>query len=116
MLDAALCRVLTSAMANDTPDPTAFIREMFAQFAAGGTAGGTGGEGGGDKQSPDDPWRVFGTASTGFKPMIDRALAAANIPGRGELEDLTARISRIEAALFRIEARLTEAGGNTDNS
>ena len=98
-------------MANDTPDPAAFFRDLLGQFSA---AGGEGGK-------PDDLTRMFagaaaatGNAQAAFKAMTERALAAANIPGRGELEELAARISRIEAALFRIEARLGELGGTNE--
>jgi len=104
--------VLTAPMANDTPDPSAFFRELIGQFAAGGGAGGG---------KPDDLARMVagaaaatGSAQAAFKTMADRAMAAANIPGRGEIEELATRISRIEAALFRIEARLAELGGGAD--
>lgn len=97
-------------MANDTPDPAAFFRELVAQFASGGDAG-----------KSDDLSRMFagaaaatGGAQAAFRSMVERALATANVPARGEMEDLAARISRIEAALFRIEARLGELGGGTE--
>ena len=89
-------------MPNDTPDPAAFFRELIGQFA-----------GSGDANKSDDLARLFaGTAGaqTAFKAVMDRALAAANVPGRHELDDLAARLSRLEAALFRIEARLAEIG------
>ena len=97
-------------MANDTPDPAAFFRELMGQFVS-GTAGEAG--------KPDDLARLFagaagatGSAQAALKSMMERALAAANIPGRGEIEELAARMERIEAALFRIEARLNELGGS----
>ena len=37
-----------------------------------------------------------------------RALAAANMPSRAEIEDISARLARIEGALFRMEAKLAE--------
>lgn len=92
-------------MPSDTPDPSAFFRELFAQFAAGGPTT----EGG----KTDDLARMF-TGPGAFKAMIERALATANVPARGEMEDLAARIARIEAALFRIEARLAELGGSAE--
>jgi hypothetical protein len=94
-------------MPNDTPDPTAIIRELMSQF--------TGGASSGDGAKPDDLSRMFANAAgatasaqAAFKGVVERALAAANVPGRGELEELAARMGRIEAALFRIEARLGE--------
>ena len=96
-------------MANDTPDPTAFIRELIGQFA------------GGESGKTDDLARMFagaagatGSAQAAFKSMVDRAMATANIPGRQEMEELAARMARIEAALFRIEARLNEMGSGPD--
>jgi len=91
-------------MANDTPDPTAFFRELIGQFATGVDGG-----------KADDFARMFASAAGAqgaFKAMAERALAAANVPGRHELEELAARMARIEAALFRIEARLGELGGS----
>ncbi|HEX4694553.1 poly(R)-hydroxyalkanoic acid synthase subunit PhaE [Sphingomonas sp.] len=41
--------------------------------------------------------------------MMARALAAANMPSRAEIEDLSARLGRIEAQLRRIEERLGDA-------
>lgn len=97
-------------MANDTPDPAAFFRDLLGQFSAGAEGG-----------KSDDLSRMFagaaaatGGAQAAFKAMTERALAAANVPGRGELDELAARIERIEAALFRIEARLGEIGGGSD--
>ena len=46
-------------------------------------------------------------AQAATKGMMERALAAANMPSRSELEDLSARIGRIEASLLRIETILT---------
>ena len=44
-----------------------------------------------------------------LKGVMERALAAANMPSRTELEDVSARLARIEASLFRIESTLTQA-------
>lgn len=38
--------------------------------------------------------------------MMTRALAAANMPSRAEIEDLSLRLARMEAALGRIEEKL----------
>jgi len=100
-------------MPNEPTDPSAFFRDLLGQFAA-GTGGGEGAKG-------DDLSRMFagaaaatGGAQAALKMMMDRALSAANVPGRGEMGDLAARIARIEAALFRIEARLGELGGGAE--
>ena len=47
-------------------------------------------------------------AQAALKGLSERALAAANLPSRTEFEALSARIGGIEAALFRIEALLTD--------
>lgn len=106
-------------MANDPIDPTAFFREVLGQFAPGTGPAGTSATG--EAGRPDDLVRMFagaaaatGGAQQAFKSLMERALSAANVPGRGEIEDLGARIARIEAALFRIEARLGELGGGTE--
>ena len=38
--------------------------------------------------------------------MMTRALAAANMPSRAEIEDLSARFARMETTLARIEEKL----------
>ena len=43
-----------------------------------------------------------------FRGMVERTLAAANMPTRAEIEDISARLTRIEGALFRMEAKLAE--------
>lgn len=99
-------------MASDPPDPGAFFRDMMAQW--GKTAGGAAN---GDRPKPEDFVRLLfgatgatGGAQAAFKEMTERALAAASVPTRSEIDELSARIGRIEAALFRIEARLGEMG------
>ena len=47
-------------------------------------------------------------AQNALKSLMERALAAANMPSRTEFDALSARIGGIEAALFRIEALLNE--------
>ncbi|HEX8387633.1 MAG TPA: poly(R)-hydroxyalkanoic acid synthase subunit PhaE [Sphingomonas sp.] len=54
-------------------------------------------------------------AQEAFRGVMERALAAANMPSRAEIEDISARLSRIEGALFRMEAKLSEmAAGDAD--
>lgn len=71
-------------------DPAAFIFDMLSQW---------------DKASGES--RTDG-ATAGFRQMIDRALAAANMPGKGDLTDIADRLSRVEGALFRIEGALAD--------
>lgn len=47
-------------------------------------------------------------AQGALKQVMERGLAAANMPSKSELEDISARLARVEGALFRIEALLTE--------
>lgn len=44
-----------------------------------------------------------------FQEGMAKALAAANLPSRAEIEDLSARLARVEAALGRIEGALASA-------
>lgn len=48
------------------------------------------------------------TAQEALRGVMERALAAANMPSRAEIEDISARLARIEGALFRMEAKLAE--------
>ncbi len=73
--------------------------------------------------TPNDPaaffanllgqWQSFSKDSesqgAGFRQFAERAMAAANVPGRSDIEELSARLVRVEAALFRIEAMLGKA-------
>ncbi len=49
------------------------------------------------------------TAQTNLQPLVERALAAANLPARSDVEELAARLTRIEAQLSRIEAAMGAA-------
>lgn len=85
-----------------TPDdPTAFFREMVGQWQkiAGGGA------------SPEGAR----TMQDAFREQMDRALAAANMPTRADVDALAARIAAIEASLARVEAHLgTVPAGRPD--
>lgn len=100
-------------MASDTPESGAFFRELMAQWEKF--------SGGGEKPKPEDFARMVfgattaaGNAQAALKGMAERAMGAANIPTRIEIEELSARIGRVEAALFRIEARLAEIAPGGD--
>ena len=94
-------------------DPVAFAREMLAQWEAAANRAGA------DFMKSDEAVRAMhgatsasATAQAATHQWMDRALAAANMPSRAEIEDLSARLARIEAAIERIEAMLTaEVGG-----
>lgn len=73
-----------------TNDPGAFLRAMLGEWQRAS---------GGDAQAG---------GAQALRQVTERALAAANMPSRADLEELSARIGRVEAALFRIEALLHE--------
>jgi hypothetical protein len=91
-----------------TQDPAAFFREMLGEWEK--MANSVGGQ-----MLKSDQWSqtMHGAnaatmnAQTALKQVMERGLAAAHMPSRGEIEDLSARIGRIEASLLRIEALLT---------
>lgn len=90
-------------------DPAAFFRQMLGEWEK--MANSFGGE-----AMKSEEWaRAMHGASAAttnmqatLKGVMERALAAANMPSRTELEDVSARLARIEAALFRIEAAMTD--------
>lgn len=92
-----------------TQDPAALFRAMLGEWEK--MANSLGGE-----VLKSDDWarsmhQAQGAtlnARAAYKGMMDRALAASNMPSRTEVEDLSARIGGIEASLQRIEALLQE--------
>lgn len=46
------------------------------------------------------------TAQSSLQPLVERALVAANLPTRSDVEELATRLTRIEAQLARIEAAI----------
>lgn len=91
-------------------DPAAYFREMLGQWEK--FANGFGG----DVLKTGEFARTMHGASgavTGAQAAMnqisERALAAANMPSRAEVEDISARIAGIEATLARIEAKLDAA-------
>ena len=90
-------------------DPSAFFRTMLGEWEKMANSMG------GDALKSDEWARAMhGAQGAGlgaqaaFKQVMERALAAANMPSRTEFEQLSARIGGIEAALFRIEALLKD--------
>lgn len=93
------------------PDPSAFFRDMLGQWEK--TVNSLGGEA--MKSEEFSRGMNAATAATaqmqaGFNQATERALAAANLPSRGDIEALTARVAAIEATLLRIEATLGAGG------
>lgn len=89
-------------------DPGALFRTLLGEWEK--IANGAGG----DFLKTGEWSRVMNGANTAaieaqaaIKGVSDRTLAAANMVSRTDFIELSARIGRIEAALERIEARLT---------
>ena len=99
-------------MTTSPPDPGAFFRELLGQLEA------MANQFGGDLMKSGEFARAMqGASAASMKAqsathqIMDRALAAANMPSRSEVEDLSARVRRIEETVGRIEALLlTQAG------
>lgn len=104
-------------MSTTPPDPAAIFRTMLGEWEKMTNSVG------GQALKSDEFARMLGgaTAATSqaqeaFRGMMERALAAANMPSRAEIEDISARLARIEGALFRMEARLAELGPAAEKS
>lgn len=88
-------------------DPAAFLRSMLGEWEK--MANNVGGA-----MLKSEEWSRGMNGASGAamnaqaasRDMMERALAAAQMPSRAEFEDLSARLARIEAALERIELRL----------
>jgi len=96
------------------PDPGALFREMLGQWEQ------MANQLGGQAMTSGEFSRVMqGTSSAAMTAqgavhqMMDKALAAANMPSRSEVEDLSARVRRIEEAVGRIEALLMAQASTT---
>ena len=88
-------------------DPAALFREMLGEWEKMANS-----VGGNFARSDEFTRAMHGaTAATmstqeAISAMMTRALAAANMPSRAEIEDLSGRLGRIEDQLGRIEAAL----------
>ena len=88
-------------------DPAAFFREMLGEWEKMANS-----VGGGFARSDEFARAMHGATAAQLNTqeaiggMMTRALAAANMPSRAEIADLSARLARIEAQLGRIEERL----------
>lgn len=99
-------------MSSTPPDPTAFFRSMLGEWEKMTNSMG------GQAFKSDDVARLIGgatnasaSAQEAFRGVMERALAAANMPSRQELEDVSARLGRVEAALFRMEGKIDALAG-----
>jgi Poly(R)-hydroxyalkanoic acid synthase subunit (PHA_synth_III_E) len=99
-------------MTTSPPDPGAFFREMLGQWEA--MANQFGGE---MMKSGEFARAMQGANAATMKAqaathqIMERALAAANMPSRSEVEDISARLSRIEESVGRIEALMMAQAG-----
>jgi len=88
-------------------DPAAMFREMLGEWEKLANS-----VGGGLAKSDDFARFMHGATAAqmnnqeAVNAMMTRALAAANMPSRTEIEDLSARLARMEATLGRIEEKL----------
>lgn len=102
-------------MSSAPPDPSAFFRNLMGEWEK------MTNQAGGQAFKSEEFARLLGgaTAATSqaqeaFRGVMERALAAANMPSRDEIADISARLARIEGALFRMEARLAELAPPAD--
>jgi hypothetical protein len=99
-------------MTTSMPDPGALFREMLGQWES--MANQFGGE---MMKSGEFARAMQGANAATMKAqeathqLMDRALAAANMPSRSEVEDLSARLARMEEAIARIEAMVMAQTG-----
>jgi Poly(R)-hydroxyalkanoic acid synthase subunit (PHA_synth_III_E) len=92
-------------------DPAAFFRDMLGEWEKMANS-----VGGGLAKS-DEFARAMHNATaaqmntqSALNETMAKALAAANMPSKAEIEDLSARLARVEASLGRIETLLGGAG------
>lgn len=96
------------------PDPGKLLRDMLGQWET--IANQVGGE---VMKSGEFARALQGANAATMKAqdathqMMDRALAAANMPSRAEVADLSARLRGIEDGVARIEALLLAQAGVT---
>jgi hypothetical protein len=94
------------------PDPGAFFREMLGQWETmANQFGGQVMKSGEFTRAMQGASAATMNAQTAAHQMMDRALAAANMPSRSEVEDLSARLRGIEDSVARIEAMMMAQAG-----
>lgn len=93
-------------------DPAAFFRDMLGQWEKfAGPSGGEPGKPGDFADTLKNAGAATMAAQAGLRQVVERTLSAANVPSRDDLAEIAARLGRVEAALFRIEARLIDLAG-----
>ncbi|MDB5675215.1 MAG: hypothetical protein JWM65_2197 [Sphingomonas bacterium] len=94
------------------PDPAAMFRDMLGQWETmANNFGGEAMKSGEFGRALQGANAAAMSAQAATHQMMDRALAAANMPSRSEVEDISARLARIEETIQRIEGLLmTQAG------
>ena len=97
-------------MERNPPDPAAFFRDMLGQWEK------TVNSFGGEAMKSEEFNRTMGAASAasmnmqaGMQQITEKALAAANLPSRSDIDAIATRIAAIEASLARIEMALGSA-------
>jgi hypothetical protein len=104
----------THHAAMTSTDPAAMFREMLGEWEKMVNS-----LGGGLAKSDEFTRMMHGATAAqmstqeAISGMMTRALAAANMPSRAEIEDLSARLARMETTLGRIEEKL---GGPPDRA
>jgi hypothetical protein len=92
-------------MTTPLPDPGALLRDMLGQWEQmANQFGGQVMKSGEFTRAMQGANAASMTAQAAARQVMDRALAAANMPSRSEVEDISARLARIEEAVARIEA------------
>ncbi|WP_156363855.1 poly(R)-hydroxyalkanoic acid synthase subunit PhaE [Sphingomonas sp. Leaf357] len=99
-------------MTTSPPDPGAFFREMLGQWEKmANQFGGQVMKSGEFSRAMQGANAATMNAQNAVHQAMDRALAAANMPSRSEVEDLSARLRGIEDSVARIEALLMAQAG-----
>lgn len=98
-------------MSMNPQDPAAFFREMLGHWEKAANNFGA------DTMKSEEFVRGMNALSAATANMqanthqvMERVLAAANLPSRNDIDDLARRIAGIETALARIEAKLGSTG------
>lgn len=101
-------------MTTSLPDPGTFFREMLSQWESmANQVGGKMMKSGEFARTMQSATAASMKAQAATHEIMDRALAAANMPSRSEVEDLSARMRGIEESVARIEALLMAQAGIT---
>ena len=96
----------------DPPDPSAFFRQMLGQWEQfANSVGGDVLKSGEFARTMHGATAATMQAQEAIKCVMERTLAAANMPSREEVADLSARLARVEASLERIEAGIAALAG-----